>query len=88
MMGFEDDIDTEIVKAVTDDYKKAESWLPFKATDIKSVFTPDELKVAESFMEEMKKAANENERITILADNVNKYGKVVVKLLKIAKVII
>lgn len=87
-MPFKDDIDPEIVNEVTDDYKKAENWLPFKAVDIKSVFSPEELKEAEAFLKELRKATNENERTKIFINNANKYGKVVVKFLKLAKFIV
>ena len=87
-MSFSERKDPEIVRQVTEDYQKAASWLPFTALEIKAVFSPEELKEVEEFIDEMEAVTAENERITKLVNNINKYGKVVFKLLKVGKVIV
>lgn len=84
-MSFGDRVDPEIVKGVTEDYKKAASWLPFSALEIKQVFSEEELKELEAFADEMKKATSENDRKARLQNNIARFGGVVVKLLKLGR---
>jgi hypothetical protein len=86
-MGFGDRVDEDIVKGVTEDYKKAASWLPFSALEIKKVFSEEELKELDAFSEEMKKATSENEQKARLVNNIARFGGTVVKLLKLGRVL-
>jgi len=86
-MGFGDRVDEDIVKGVTEDYKKAASWLPFSALEIKQVFSEAELKELEAFGDEMKKATSENDQKARLQNNIARFGGVVVKLLRMGRVL-
>ena len=54
-MGFESDVDQDIVQGVTDEYKRAALWLPFSALEIKAVFDSAELATLSEFMGEMRR---------------------------------
>jgi hypothetical protein len=80
-MGFEDDLDSEIVINVTNAYKKAEDWLMFKNTEIENIFSDEEIKQIEAFMKELQQATNDNDKKAMFY----KYIGIISKLLKISQ---
>ena len=86
-MGFETDVDQDIVASVSEEYMKAAHWLPFSALEIKAVFDTTELATLSEFMTEMRAASSDNARKQALLQKVEKYGGVVVKLLKMTRVL-
>ena len=86
-MGFDDDVDREIVQNVKAEYKAAAFWLPFNALDIQDVFSESELDDLKDFIADMRKKTGDNERSAKIQEKAVKYSKVAVKLLKMAKVI-
>ena len=76
-----------IINEISNEYKEASYWLPFDALEIKEVFTEEELNLLKEFIDEMDTATNENERKAKLINNINKYGDILIKGLKLAKII-
>ena len=76
-----------IISEISNEYKEASYWLPFDALEIKEVFTEEELNLLKEFIDEMDTATNENERKAKLINNINKYGDILIKGLKLAKII-
>ena len=87
-MGFKNDVDHKIASEVITDYQRAATWLPFREVDIKEVFSESELKELEAFRKEMQSATSDNEKTVKRAKNAEKYGKVIVKLFKLAKIVV
>ena len=86
-MGFDDDVQRGIVERVKEDYKKAAFWLPFSALEIEKVFEETELEELSEFISDMQSATGDNERIVKISEKAQKYGTVIVKLLKMAKIL-
>lgn len=83
-MPFSTDLDPTIIAGINEEYQKAASWLPFSAVEIKKIFNEQELEQLSGFLKEVKEAGASNNK---KAQSIEKYSKVVLKLLKMAKVI-
>lgn len=84
-MSFSEDLDPEIVKGVSEEYKRAAFWLPFTAIEIKSVFNETQLDGLSEFISEIKSAGKSNKK---KVEAIEKHSNVALKLLKMAKVVV
>lgn len=73
------------IEKIADDYIKATNVLPYTVSDIKNVFSVDELEEVASFIKEMREATEDNQR---KAQIISKSTKIVEGLLKLSKVLI
>lgn len=84
-MSFSGDLDNAIIDKVSDEYQKASSWLPFAAIEIQKVFNDAQLEELSQFVSEVQSAGASNNR---KAEAIEKHSKIVLKLLKMAKVVV
>lgn len=76
-----------IINEVSSEYKEASYWLPYDALDIADVFTEDELMLFREFIDEIDACIDENEREAMLVHNIQRYGGVVLKGLRLAQIV-
>lgn len=77
----------EIIGQLDKKYQEASYWLPYSALEIKENFTPEELNNLEKFIEDMENATSENERLKKLSEKIQVYGKTILNVLKLAKIL-
>ncbi|MCO7199438.1 hypothetical protein [Pseudoalteromonas sp. OANN1] len=75
----------EDIENASSEYIKASNILPYSISEIKAVFSEDELSEIASFLKEMKAATADNERKLQL---ITQYKQVAFGLLKLAKIVV
>jgi len=73
------------ISKASEEYIQASKILPFSVNDIQAVFSKEEMEDVAKFVKEMKQATADNNRKYQL---ITQYQKVVVGLLKLAKIAI
>jgi hypothetical protein len=76
-----------ILQSLSEEHRHAALWLPFEAVRIGEVFTREEARQAALLLEDLREASDDNERAERLQRSMEISARVVLKLLRLARIV-